>query len=187
MTITILEKGQRTQLDAISIQPKGSNKYYFGMGWDVDNGEADLDLCVALTESGKVKHFVYYDNKSAPGVQLSNDNRTGEGEGDDEWAKIDTAALPSNIDGIEIGVAIYDGPDFKEVANPHIRWCDGDNESSPQMGDFPIKDSAFAGDTVLHVVTLQKTGSGWMLKADGVFHSKGKGSAAINGFKDLFV
>ena len=64
-----------------------------GLGWDarVTDGQAfDLDASVfAVGEDGKVlsdAHFIFFNNKTSPdgAVEHQGDNRTGEGDGDDQ-------------------------------------------------------------------------------------------------------
>ena len=62
-----------------------------GGGWDmaVAGPTADLDLAAFLVEeSGRVAQVpndvIFFNNMSAAGIRLEGDNRTGEGEGDDE-------------------------------------------------------------------------------------------------------
>ncbi len=77
-----------------------------GPGWDarVTDGQAfDLDASVFLVgENGKVlsdSHFVFYNNTTSPdgAVQHQGDNRTGEGDGDDEQVKIDLTKWPQTL------------------------------------------------------------------------------------------
>jgi stress response protein SCP2 len=69
-----------------------------GLGWDarVTDGQAfDLDASVFLVgEDGKSavrRAFRFYNNTTSPdgAVQHQGDNRTGEGDGDDEQVKIE--------------------------------------------------------------------------------------------------
>lgn len=66
-----------------------------GGGWDmaVAGPTADLDLAAFLIEdSGRVtqvpQDVIFFNNMSAPGIRLEGDNRTGEGDGDDERIQI---------------------------------------------------------------------------------------------------
>jgi tellurium resistance protein TerD len=77
-----------------------------GLGWDarVTDGQAfDLDASVFLVgEDGKVlsdSHFVFYNNTTSPdgAVQHQGDNRTGEGDGDDEQVKIELAKVGADV------------------------------------------------------------------------------------------
>jgi len=187
--IIVLAKGEKINLTSSSVQPKDApQSFYFGCGWNPKPGISwDLDLCVALTSGGKLVDFVFYGKKATGGVQLSEDNRTGEGDGDDEFVKIDTSKLDPSIDGIHIGVGVYTGTDFSQVEKPHIRGCDGIDATAPQIFTFEVTEMAGRGDTVLHAADVKKVGNSWMLTTKGEFKRSGNGIDAINGFKNLFA
>lgn len=131
---------------------------------------------------------MYFGNRTAPGVQLSEDNTTGEGEGDDENIVINTALVASEINSIVIGLAAYAGADLHSAPNPHFRVCDGSEEVSPQIGDVVVGDDAVSGNTVLKAFTLTRGQDGnWSLENNAEFHSMGQGSAAIQAFGALFA
>ena len=181
----ILAKGDRLNITAKALAAGGTgDHFYFGAGWDATGLGTDLDLVCVYLRGGKAADIVYYGKKNGPGLQLSEDNRTGAGDGDDEWLKVDTKALPLDIDGLLIGLFVYEGNDFATVANPHIRACAGMDASAPQILDFPIKDSAFAGDTVLQFARLQKGPAGWMVQAIGKFQAVGKGQNGLKAFSE---
>ena len=186
--LNIIEKGTTFELSVKSKQ-EGPQVFYFGAGWDNPNGPVDLDIVCALLSDGKLvsnSDFVYFGNRNAPGVALSEDNQTGEGDGDDEDIVIDTSKVDSKIDKIVIGLAAYAGADLHSAPNPHFRVCDGDNEQSEQIGDVVVGGDATAGDTVLVAFTLMRTSSGWALENNAEFHKKGQGTGAIQGFGALF-
>ena len=88
-----------------------------GLGWDArstDGQDFDLDASAfLLAANGKVRgdaDFIFYNNlKSADGsVAHTGDNRTGEGDGDDESLKIKLDAVPSDVDKIIFVVTIHD-------------------------------------------------------------------------------
>lgn len=181
MTIQILAKGDRLNITAKAQEAGGDGtKFYFGAGWAPTG--SDLDLVGVYLKGGKAADIVYYGKKSGPGLQLSDDNRTGAGDGDDEWLKVDTTALPADVDGLLIGLFVYAGDDFATIGDPHIRACAGPDQNAPQIFDFPIKDSAFDGDTVLQFARLKKGGAGWLLEAIGKFQAVGKGQNGLQAF-----
>jgi len=188
MELQIIEKGEQFVLDIASKQ-EGPKTFYFGAGWDNPNGPVDLDIVCALLTGGKLavqSNFVYFGNRNAPGVALSEDNTTGEGEGDDEDIVIRTGDILPEIDKIVIGLAAYAGADLHTAPNPHFRVCDGAEEQSPQMGDVVVRGAANPGDTVLVAFTLIRGPSGWTLENNAEFHAKGAGQQAIQGFGQLF-
>ena len=99
-----LSKGQKVDLTKGN---PGLDSILAGLGWDTnryDGGhDFDLDVSIFMTnEQGKVDtdtNFVFYNNpKDAAGsVVYSGDNRTGEGEGDDETVNITLRFRPMSL------------------------------------------------------------------------------------------
>ncbi len=109
-------------------------KMLIGLGWDerVTSGQAfDLDASAfLLTQNGKVRgdhDFIFYNQlKSIDGsVEHTGDNRTGQGDGDDEVIKVDLSRVAPDIDKIAITVTIHDaaarGQNFGQISNAFIR------------------------------------------------------------------
>ncbi len=74
-----------------------------GLGWDVrttTGTDFDLDASAIATGADKKvvsdQHFVFFNNLKSPdgSIEHAGDNRTGEGEGDDEVINVDLAAVP---------------------------------------------------------------------------------------------
>jgi tellurium resistance protein TerZ len=57
-------------------------------------------------------------------VKHSGDNRTGEGDGDDECISVDLDNLPSNIRTIVFVITAYDKGDFTGVETAHAQMRD---------------------------------------------------------------
>ena len=114
-----LSKGQKVDLT----KGNASLKHIMvGLGWDVnafDTG-ADFDLDAAafmLGSNGKCptdKEFGFYGNLEHPSgaVKHMGDNRTGDGEGDDEEMEIALADVPANVERIAFTVTIYEFETF---------------------------------------------------------------------------
>ena len=110
-----LKKGEKIDLKKSN---PGLNSLLVGLGWDTnkyDGGyDFDLDASVFLLgENKKVtsdSDLIFFNNKkhSSGSVEHMGDNRTGEGDGDDEVVKIDLSKVPSNIHRIAFTVTIYD-------------------------------------------------------------------------------
>ena len=184
MELTIIEKGASFDLD-IATKQEGPKTFYFGAGWDNPNGPVDLDIVCVLLTGGKLaaqSDLVYFGNRSAQGVNLSEDNQTGEGEGDDEDIVINLDEVASSVTSIVIGLAAYAGADLAGAPNAHFRVCDGDNENSEQIGDVVVSDAS-PGDTVLTAFSLNRGDDGhWVLENIGEFLAAGQGGASIKGF-----
>ena len=108
-----LSKGQKVNLSKDHPELKVA---LVGLGWDIkqyDSGaDYDLDASIFLLDSGgKCAHesdFIFYNNLSAGGVTHSGDNRTGEGDGDDEAVTIEFDKVPAYVEKIAVTVTIYD-------------------------------------------------------------------------------
>ena len=160
-----LQKGQKISLTKDN--PKLKN-LIVGLGWDTnrfDGGsEFDLDAEVFLIgENGKSpspEDFVFYGNlkHKSGAVEHLGDNRTGEGEGDDEQIKVDLSKVPSNISRIVFTVTIYEADirrqNFGQVSNSFIRIVDEDKNQEIvhyDLGeDFSIETAVVVGEIYRH-------------------------------------
>lgn len=97
----------------------------------------DLDAWVCLLKDGNVapgESIVYYgykdarDNNGNTFIHHCGDNLTGEGEGDDEQIIINLDKIPSDYNGIVVGVTIYKGysrdQTFGDIDNMFVRVVD---------------------------------------------------------------
>ncbi|MCG8293317.1 MULTISPECIES: TerD family protein [Pseudomonas] len=126
-----LSKGGNVSL---SKEAPGLSEVIVGLGWDprvTDGTEFDLDASVFVTgENGKVLSdagFIFYNNKkSADGsIEHLGDNRSGQGEGDDEQVVVKLTALPGDVKKLVFAVTIHDAEgrkqSFGQVSNAYIR------------------------------------------------------------------
>lgn len=126
-----LSKGGNVSL---SKEAPGLSEVIVGLGWDprvTDGTEFDLDASVFITgENGKVltdASFIFYNNKtSADGsVEHQGDNRSGEGEGDDEAVHVKLTGLGPDVKKLVFAVTIHDAEgrkqSFGQVANAYMR------------------------------------------------------------------
>lgn len=187
MDFQIVEKGM-----SFDIKDKAGQSFtnlYVGAGWDMGDKPTDLDLVAACLSGGQLKsqtRLVYFGDKTEPGVTLSADNTTGEGEGDDESIVFDLTKVESDVDSIAIGVAAYStGADLANAKNFHFRICNGSDTNAPQMFDVKTT-NATPGDTVLLAAMLKRTPSGWTVESVSNYYKTGNGANAIKGFANLF-
>ncbi|WP_110969485.1 TerD family protein [Pseudomonas huaxiensis] len=126
-----LSKGGNVSL---SKEAPGLSEVIVGLGWDprvTDGTEFDLDASIFITgESGKVLNdssFIFYNNKkSADGsVEHLGDNRSGQGEGDDEQVVVKLTSLAAEVKKLVFAVTIHDADgrkqSFGQVSNAYIR------------------------------------------------------------------
>lgn len=148
-----------------------------GLGWDarVTDGQAfDLDASVFLLgEDGKVLsdlHFIFFNNKvSTDGaVEHLGDNRTGEGDGDDEQVKIDLSKISADVKKMLFAVTIYDAEvrkqNFGMVSNSFIRVYN--NENGTEIARFDLSEDA-STETAMVFGELYRHGAEWKFKAVG--------------------
>ncbi|CAB3968823.1 tellurium resistance protein TerE [Burkholderia cenocepacia] len=126
-----LSKGGNVSL---SKEAPGLSEIVVGLGWDprvTDGTEFDLDASIFVTgENGKVLNdasFIFYNNKkSADGsIEHLGDNRSGQGDGDDEQVNVKLAGLAADVKKLVFAVTIHDSEarkqSFGQVSNAYIR------------------------------------------------------------------
>ncbi len=160
-----LSKGQKVDLTKGN---PGLKNVMVGLGWDVnafDSG-ADFDLDAAafmVGSNGKCpteKEFVFYGNLEHPSgaIKHMGDNRTGDGEGDDEQIEVNLADIPANIEKIAFTATIYDAEtrrqNFGQVSNAYIRLVNVDTNEEIiryDLGeDFSIETAVVVGEIYRH-------------------------------------
>lgn len=178
-----LTKGQRVNLD------KSIKSAIIGLGWDInkfDSGaDFDLDACVfMLGENGKVRNdqdFVFYGNLESPegAVRHTGDNRTGEGEGDDEAIIIDFTKIPADVHKIAVTVTIYEakerGQNFGQVSNAFVRvarMANMDDMVGTEELRYDLVED-FSIETALVVCEIYRSGSDWKFNAVGAGYQGG--------------
>ena len=148
-----------------------------GLGWDArvtDGQDFDLDASVFMVgESGKVLNdsgFIFFNNKlSACGsVEHQGDNRTGEGDGDDEQIKVTLSQVPAEISKLVFAVTIYDAEarkqNFGMVSNSFMRIYNNDNGT--EIARFDLSEDA-STETAMVFGELYRHGSEWKFRAVG--------------------
>ena len=176
-----LQKGGNVNL---SKEAPTMKKMTIGLGWDVrvtDGAAFDLDASAfLLSASGKVRSdadFIFYNqNKSADGsVMHSGDNRTGEGEGDDEAINVDLAAVPADVEKIAVCVTIHDaearGQNFGMVSSAYIRCVNADNNT--EVARYDLSEDA-------SVETAMIFGEIYRYKGEWKFNAIGQGTQDIS-------
>ena len=129
-----LAKGQK--MDLTKGNP-GLTSILVGLGWDTNaygGHQYDLDTTAFLLDaSGRVlsqQHVVFYNNLFSPdgAVRHNGDNRTGQGDGDDESVTIQLSQVQQEVQKIvfvvTIDQAMMRGQNFGQVSNAYIRVAD---------------------------------------------------------------
>lgn len=177
-----LEKGQKIDLSKGS---DGLKTITVGLGWDPVQkkgllgglfGGASIDCdasVILLDDNDKMKDkndLVYYSNlKNDNGsiVHLG-DNRTGQGDGDDEQIMLDLKKIPDRVKKIVFVVNIYNcvskKQDFGMIQNAYIRIVD--SASNTEICKFNLSEN-YAGKTTLVVGEVYNKNSEWKFNALG--------------------
>ncbi len=161
-----------------------------GLGWDVrstDGSDFDLDASVfLLNESGKIRSdqdFIFYNNlKSSDGsVEHTGDNRTGEGEGDDEAIKVQLPSVPNDVQKLVVAVTIHDADSRKQnfgmVQNAFIRVVNA--ESNNEITRYDLSEDA-STETAMIFGELYRHNNEWKFRAVGQGYNGGLGPLAKN-------
>ncbi|ATW71231.1 TerD family protein [Moraxella osloensis] len=161
-----------------------------GLGWNprATDGQAfDLDAVAFLVnESGKVRSdadFIFFNNlKSADGsVEHTGDNRTGEGDGDDEVIKVDLSKVPADVSKVVFCAVIYDGQarnqNFGQVANAYIRIVN--TQSGAEVARYDLSEDS-STETAMIFGELYKNNGEWKFRAVGQGFAGGLGPLAAS-------
>ena len=162
---------------SLSKEAPGMTKVLVGLGWDArstDGQDFDLDASAFLLKAdGKVRadsDFIFYNQlKSVDGsVEHTGDNRTGEGDGDDEAIKVDLSKVPADIDRIAFTVTIHEADarkqNFGQVRGAFIRIVNQDNNS--EVARYDLAEDA-STETAMIFAELYRNGAEWKFRAVG--------------------
>lgn len=185
-----LRKGQ-----GVSLRKADNNlsQITIGLGWDVAEPKRgllgslfgrkpedyDLDaIALLLGPDDKLpgrEDVVFYNAQRHPSgaLWLTGDNRTGDGDGDDEQIIVKLDALPAKYTRILFLVSIYEGKskgqDFSKVSNAFIRAVDADNK---EMCRFDMSgDPGLTNHCSLTFAEVTRSDTGWKFNAIGTPHA----------------
>ena len=180
-----LTKGGNVNL---SKEAPGLTNITVGLGWDpraTDGQEFDLDaIGFLVNEGGKVrndKDFIFFNNLTSDNgaVQHTGDNRTGEGDGDDEKIKINLASIPADVSKVAVCAIIYEGQarnqNFGQVGEAYIRIVNDNGNSEIARYDLSEDGST---ETAMIFGELYRHGGDWKFRAVGQGFSGGLGPLA---------
>lgn len=170
-----LTKGQSLSL----AKNVGLSKVAMGIGWDpakkggflsrlAGNGGGDIDLdasVLVFDNAGRVMDTIWFRQLQGMNgaIRHSGDNRTGDGDGDDETITVDLAALPSQAQTLVFTVNSFTGQTFNDVANAHARLVDTVNRT--ELAKFTLTEQGRHTGVVMAVVS-RKSGA-WEMTAIG--------------------
>ncbi|ALQ61499.1 TerD family protein [Aeromonas hydrophila] len=183
MTTVSLAKGANVSLTKTDPTMK---RVLVGLGWDArstDGQDFDLDASAfLLNASGKARSpadFIFYNNLSSVegAVKHTGDNRTGEGDGDDESLKINLDLVPADVAKIVFVVTIHDaatrGQNFGQVSGAFIRLVNEDSQK--EVTRYDLSEDA-STETAMLFAELYRHNGEWKFKAIGQGYKGGLAS-----------
>lgn len=186
-----LSKGQNLSL---SKEVPGVEKFSAGLGWDArtTTGDSfDLDAFAVLVDAnGKARSetdFIYFnqtgdvtlsDGKNfdpdKASVMYLGDNRTGDGDGDDEVIELDLAKIPADVAKVVIAVSIYEAEarnqNFGQVRNAFVRLVT--KETGTEEVRFDLSED-YSTETAVVFAELYRNNGEWKFKAIGQGYADG--------------
>lgn len=182
-----LAKGANVSL---SKAEPGLTHILIGLGWDTratHGTDFDLDASAFLLASGdKVRgdnDFIFYNNlKSSEGsVEHTGDNRTGEGDGDDEAVKVNLVKVPSDVQKIAVAATIHDGEarnqNFGMVSNAFIRIVN--DATGREIARYDLTEDSSV-ETALIFGEVYRHNGEWKFRAVGQGFKGGLGPLATH-------
>jgi tellurium resistance protein TerZ len=169
-----LSKNQSISLEKTA--GSGLSSITLGLGWDpvksgffgklMGGGEIDLDAsCIVFDDSLQSIDLVWFRRlKSKDGsINHSGDNRTGEGDGDDETIAVDLQRLPAAAKHLVFTVNSFTGQNFEKVENAYCRILN--RADGKELARFNLSEKG--QHTGIVMACLSRDSSGWQFKAIG--------------------
>ncbi|MGI9212547.1 MAG: TerD family protein [Methylococcaceae bacterium] len=175
-----LQKGQKISLEK---EAGGSlSRILMGLGWDSskpaargflgglfgggDSEDIDLDAsCILFDEQGNPLDVVWFRQLISQdgSIRHTGDNRTGEGEGDDEQIIVNLPAVPVLAKSLVFTVSNYTGQDFSRVQNAFCRIVNASNQSEIARYDL----SCQGQHTAMIMAKIYRHNDEWKMHAIG--------------------
>lgn len=154
-----------------------------GLGWKVGSGPGNLDLdasALVLGGDGRVlsdAHFVFFNNRATPenSVRHTGDNKTGQGDGDDEQIAVDFTLLPEAAESVVFLVSIHQEDSappktFGRVRDAYVRVVH--QATGMEMCRYELTEDAYDEAAVVFGQLYRRDGE-WKFRAIGQGYSSG--------------
>ena len=169
-----LQKGQKISLEK---EAGGTlTSVVMGLGWDVAKKKGlfgfgreqsiDLDAsCFIFDDNNNPIDLVFFGQLASRdgSVQHSGDNRTGEGDGDDEQIAVALNRIPANVKTLVFTVSNYTGQNFSQVENAYCRLVDG--QTGKEIARYDL--SAQGNHTAQIMAKVYRHNGEWKMHAIG--------------------
>lgn len=186
MSVSIAKGGNIS----LSKEEPGLTRILIGLGWDTrssDGTDFDLDASAfLLADTGKVRgdnDFIFYNNlRSLDGaVEHTGDNRTGEGDGDDEALTIDLGLVPADVQRVAVAATIHDADsrsqNFGMVQNAFMRVVNAATDR--EIARYDLSED-YSVETALIFGEIYRHNGDWKFRAVGQGYGGGLAPLARN-------
>lgn len=153
------------------VKPDGSGitSIRLGLQWDIAalGPSADLDAFVVQKLPDGTKNIAYFGNRTAiQGVELSADNRTGAGDGDDEYVTFNAGTTPDGEYFLCVNIfdAVSRHQSFQGVANAKVVVYDDATKTA--LAEYKLSADGGAHTGVV-VGVLKDVGSNYLFTPKG--------------------
>lgn len=175
MTVN-LQKGQKISL---SKEVGGTlTSVVMGLGWDAvekkggffgfggSRQEIDLDAsCLLFDDSRALVDTIWFRQLHSKDGSIvhTGDNRTGDGDGDDEQIIVNLAAVPAGVKSLVFTVNSFTGQDFSQVKNAFCRIVDKASGSEIARYDLSVQ----GGHSAQIMAKIYRHNGEWKMHAIG--------------------
>lgn len=170
-----LQKGQKISLDKEA--GVKLTKIIMGLGWDavkskgffgIGGSTPDIDLdasCILFDEQGTQIDSVWFRQlKSKDGSVIhTGDNRTGDGDGDDEQIIVDLTRVPERVKSLVFTVNSFTGQNFSKIENATCRIVNAGNNK--EVARFNL--TTLGAHNAQIMAKIYRHGSEWKMHAIG--------------------
>lgn len=182
-----LKKGNSLNLTK---KEPGLEKIMIGLGWEMlTSNVLDLDVSMFMVgRGGKLisdEYLVFYNNLKSPdgSAQHLGDNRTGEGDGDDEMILVNLATINPAVTELILAVTIHEAEarrhNFGLLKDAYIRIVDVKTDRQILIYDL---DEEFPTNIDVEFGRLVKQNNEWSFVASGV-----GGNGGLQGYVDRYA
>ena len=181
-----LQKGGNISLSKTSPNLKN---VLIGLGWDArstSGDDFDLDARVFMVgANGKVRSdadFIFYNQlrSTCGSVEHTGDNRTGDGDGDDESVKVVLDKVPAEIERLVVAVTIHEAQarsqNFGMVRGAYIRLVNID--TGDEIVRFDLTEDASV-ETAMIFGEVYRHNNEWKFRAVGQGYAGGLHALAV--------
>ncbi len=172
----VVKVNRGEQIDIIQADPELTD-LRVGLGWDaVDNGDAEMDLDAAIFMLGSdnrvrsSRDLIFYNQMESEcgSIKLGGDNRTGVGDGDDEFLEVNLSQIPEDVQKLAITVSIYEADERKQnfgmVESSFVRLANSLTQTEfakYELAERCNMETAFVFGEII------RTDAGWSFRALG--------------------